>query len=159
MPAVPQELEAVDDRMLDDAVAAFYAAQVEHAHLIQHLAVTHDLNAVDLRALKYLGAADEDRTPKELGSYLEMGTGAVTGLLDRLTKRGLLTRVQNPSDRRSVRIALTMSGFAIVGVLRSAYREALRRALPQGDAERFIEFAGNVAVAFREVSRGDMTGQ
>ncbi|WP_133939199.1 MULTISPECIES: helix-turn-helix domain-containing protein, partial [unclassified Curtobacterium] len=88
----PPMSDADQDRLLDEAVAAFYSAQVEHAHLMQHLAVTHDLNPVDLRALKFLGAVDDDRTPKELGGYLEMGTGAVTALLDRLTKRGLLDR-------------------------------------------------------------------
>ncbi|TCU83427.1 hypothetical protein EDF48_1081, partial [Curtobacterium sp. PhB191] len=56
--------DADQDRLLDEAVAAFYSAQVEHAHLMQHLAVTHDLNPVDLRALKFLGAVDDDRTPK-----------------------------------------------------------------------------------------------
>lgn len=144
-----------DDRVLDDAVAAFYAAQVEHAHLIQHLAVAHDLNPVDLRALKFLGAADEDRTPKELGGYLEMGTGAVTALLDRLSKRGFLDRVRDLHDRRRVRIELSADGFAIVGAIRSAYRRALERSLPRASAEVFIDFTGRMADAFREASTED----
>ncbi|QQD76174.1 MarR family transcriptional regulator [Curtobacterium sp. YC1] len=156
MPAVSHEIGALDDRLLDDAVAAFYAAQVEHAHLIQHLAVAHDLNPVDLRALKFLGAADVDRTPKELGTYLEMGTGAVTALLDRLTKRGLLDRVRNPDDRRSVRIELSADGFAIVGTLRSAYRAVLHSSLPRESAEIFIEFTGRMADAFRAASTADV---
>lgn len=141
--------------MLDDAVAAFYAAQVEHAHLIQHLAVAHDLNPVDLRALKFLGAADEDRTPKELGAYLEMGTGAVTALLDRLSKRGFLDRVRDLHDRRSVRIELSADGFAIVGALRSAYRRAIERSLPSESVSVFIEFTGRMADAFRAASIDD----
>lgn len=144
-----------DDRALDDAVAAFYEAQVEHAHLIQHLAVAHDLNPVDLRALKFLGAADEDRTPKELGAYLEMGTGAVTALLDRLSKRGFLDRVRDLHDRRSVRIELSADGFAIVGALRSAYRRALEQSLPRESVSVFIEFTGRMALAFREASTDD----
>jgi len=141
-----------------DAAPGPSSDEVEYSHLIQHLAVAHDLNAVDLRALKFLGATDEDRTPKELGAYLEMGTSAVTGLLDRLTKRGFLTRVQNPSDRRSVRIELTPDGFAVVGVIRSAYRAALQRALPDSDVERFIEFASHVALAFRDASTAGPDG-
>ncbi|MBB1198611.1 MarR family winged helix-turn-helix transcriptional regulator [Curtobacterium flaccumfaciens] len=155
MPAAPSGTPRDDDRLLDDAVAAFYAAQVEHAHLIQHLAVAHDLNPVDLRALKFLGALDEDRTPKELGSYLEMGTGAVTALLDRLTRRGFLDRVRNPSDRRSVRIELSANGFAIVGALRSAYREALQRSLPGESMQIFIDFSGKIAVAFADIATED----
>lgn len=143
-----------DDRVLDDAVAAFYAAQVAHAHLIQHLAVTHNLNPVDLRALKFLGAADEDRTPKDLCAYLEMGTGAITALLDRLSKRGFLDRVRDLHDRRSVRIELTADGFAIIGTLRSVYRRALQHSLPQASAEEFIELSGHLTDALREASTG-----
>lgn len=144
-----------DDRVLDEAVTAFYAVQVEHAHLIQHLAVAYDLNPVDLRALKFLGAADEDRTPKELGAYLEMGTGAVTALLDRLSKRGFLDRVRDLHDRRSVRIELLADGFAIVGALRAAYRRALKRSLSQASMDGFIEFTGHMTNAFREASTQD----
>ena len=156
MPAPTSWSLGDDDRLLDDAVAAFYAAQVEHAHLIQHLAVIHGLNPVDLRALKFLGAADEDRTPKELGRYLEMGTGAVTALLDRLAKRGFLDRVRNPNDRRSVRIELSVDGFAIVGALRSAYRAAIQGSLPRESVGVFIELTGNMADAFREASSPDV---
>lgn len=144
--------DADQDRLLDEAVAAFYSAQVEHAHLMQHLAVSHDLNPVDLRALKFLGAVDDDRTPKELGGYLEMGTGAVTALLDRLTKRGLLDRVRNPDDRRSVRIELSADGFAVIGALRSAYRQALEQSLPVENVNVFIHFTERVSQAFREAA-------
>ncbi|MBF4616437.1 MarR family winged helix-turn-helix transcriptional regulator [Curtobacterium sp. VKM Ac-1376] len=153
MPGTLSPDDALDrDRLLDVAVSAFYAAQVEHAHLIQHLAVTHDLNPVDLRAPKFLGAVDEDRTPKELGAYLEMGTGAVTALLDRLAKRGLLDRVRNPNDRRSVQIELSVDGFAIVGVLRSAYRRVLEQSLQMEHVDTFIQFTEGMSEAFRKVS-------
>jgi DNA-binding MarR family transcriptional regulator len=137
------------DRLLDEAVATFYGAQLEHAHLMQHLAVGHDLNPVDLRALQYLGAIDDDRTPKELGGYLEMGTGAVTALLDRLTRQGLLARVRNPDDRRSVRIELTADGFAVVGTLRAAYRRVLEQAVPLESVQLFTDFTDRMAAALR----------
>lgn len=156
MTASPPDMSSADqDRLLDTAVAAFYSAQVEHAHLMQHLSATHGLNPVDLRALKFLGAVDEDRTPKELGGYLEMGTGAVTALLDRLTKRGLLERVRNPDDRRSVRIELTAAGFAVVGALRATYREALQKSVPMDRVDVFIHFTERVSQAFREAASLD----
>jgi DNA-binding MarR family transcriptional regulator len=158
VPGLPKGNLGDDDRSLDDAVAAFYAAQVEHSHLIQHLAVLNDLNAVDLRALQFLGATDEDRTPKELGGYLEMGTGAVTALLDRLARRGFLDRVRNPDDRRSVRIELTVDGFAVVGALRSAYRRALKRSLPRESVEVFIAFTERMAEEFRAPIADEVDG-
>ncbi|PZF59436.1 hypothetical protein DEI81_13670 [Curtobacterium sp. MCBD17_013] len=150
MPAPSSSRSRDPDRLLDEAVAAFYSGQVEHAHLVQHLAVVHQLNPVDLRALKFLAAIDEDRTPKDLGRYLEMGTGAVTALLDRLVKRGLLERVRNPDDRRSVRIQLTPDGFAVIGSLRAAYRRALQEALPAEHIDVFIEFTERLSHALRD---------
>lgn len=151
-PGLPSPGSTNPDLLLDAAVAAFYDSQVEHAHLIQHLAATHNLNPVDLRALKFLGAVDDDRTPKELGAYLEMGTGAVTALLDRLTKRGLLERVRDLQDRRSVRIELTGDGFAVAGAIRAAYRKTLAQALPGEYVELFVQMSNSLAQAFRDVS-------
>ncbi|PZE64347.1 hypothetical protein DEI83_12435 [Curtobacterium sp. MCBD17_021] len=120
---------------------------------MQHLAVRHDLNPVDLRALQFLGAIDDDRTPKELGGYLEMGTGAVTALLDRLTRQGLLDRVRNPDDRRSVRIELTLDGVAVLGAVRAAYRGVLEEAVSPESFELFIDFTGRMAEALRVAAR------
>ncbi|WIB15793.1 MarR family winged helix-turn-helix transcriptional regulator [Curtobacterium sp. MCPF17_050] len=156
MTAPPRRPSTADlDRLLDEAVATFYGAQVEHAHLMQHLAVRHGLNPVDLRALQFLGAVDDDRTPKELGGYLEMGTGAVTALLDRLTRQGLLDRVRNPDDRRSVRIELTLDGVAVLGSVRAAYRQVLEGAVAPESFELFIDFTGRMADALRAAARPD----
>lgn len=141
-------------RVTDATVTAFYNMQVGHAHLMQHLAAAHDLNPVDLRALKFLGAIDEDRTPKALAIFLARGSGAVTALLDRLAQRGLLERVGNPEDRRSVRITLTANGIALVGSLRAAYRDALQHSAPAGHIDLFIQLTNHVARAFRQTNAG-----
>lgn len=49
-------------------------------------------------------------TPKLLGRELTITTGSVTALLDRLEHAGLLTRLPNPQDRRSVLLALNPHG-------------------------------------------------
>lgn len=53
-------------------------------------------------------------SPTALARALLMTTGTMTGRLDRLEKRGLITRVPHPSDRRSLDIALTDEGTRLV---------------------------------------------
>lgn len=130
----------------------FYTAQIEHAHFMQTVAMVYDLNPIDLRALKFLGAIGGQPTPKELGKYLQMGTGAVTALLDRLTKKGFLDRVRNPDDRRSVRIELTSDGQELIAYLRRAYRQALVDTLPAEGMTMFITLTQHLADAFRTAS-------
>jgi DNA-binding MarR family transcriptional regulator len=69
-------------------------------------AVVLGVNRTDLRCLELL-FQDGQSTPGALGPALALTTGSVTAMLDRLEKRGHLTRSADPSDRRKtlVRIA------------------------------------------------------
>jgi DNA-binding MarR family transcriptional regulator len=59
-------------------------------------------------------------TPKELAAELNITPGAVTTLLDRLTRLEFVTRQPNPEDRRSLHIAL---GYKALAVKHDAYRD------------------------------------
>ncbi|TFD88730.1 MarR family transcriptional regulator [Cryobacterium psychrotolerans] len=64
------------------------------------------LTASELRAL-FRVAAEVSVTPKKLAGYLNMTTAAVTFISRRLVDSGLLHRVNNPNDRRSLYLELT----------------------------------------------------
>jgi DNA-binding MarR family transcriptional regulator len=53
------------------------------------------------------------RSPGELASTLQVTTGAMTNVLDRLEEAGLTRRLRNPSDRRSVIVEATDDGVAL----------------------------------------------
>jgi DNA-binding MarR family transcriptional regulator len=53
------------------------------------------------------------RSPGELASTLMVTTGAMTNVLDRLEEAGLIRRVRNPADRRSVLLEATDAGVAL----------------------------------------------
>jgi len=129
-------------------VAALYDLQVQHAHFAQTLATLSDLNPADLRTLKFLGSRDRSATAKEVGAYLQMGTGAVTALLDRLERRQIIERTRNPEDRRSVLVALGPNGRTVVERLRRSYETALGAALGTDDAAAFTAFLVRLARAF-----------
>ncbi|HEU5361959.1 MAG TPA: MarR family transcriptional regulator [Gaiellaceae bacterium] len=55
-------------------------------------------------------AGDTPTSPSDLSSRLMVTTGAMTNVLDRLEQRGLIRRVRNPDDRRSIIVEATDAG-------------------------------------------------
>jgi DNA-binding MarR family transcriptional regulator len=53
---------------------------------------------------------DGPRTPSEIGQRLNLTSGSVTALLDRLEAAAFVTRSQNPDDRRSLLATATPAG-------------------------------------------------
>ena len=49
--------------------------------------------------------------PTELYGLLMLSSGAMTNRIDRLEKAGLVTRLRDPNDRRSVTVQLTNKGL------------------------------------------------
>jgi DNA-binding MarR family transcriptional regulator len=75
------------------------------------------LSMVDFKALGALRNSGA-RTPGKLGRYLELSSGAMTSRLDALEGAGLVRRLPDPNDRRSVLVEITDEG-------RAAYERAV----------------------------------
>lgn len=52
-------------------------------------------------------------TPKEIAQILHLENSTISGVLDRMQKRGLIDRVVDPNDRRSVQVVTTVEGSAM----------------------------------------------
>ncbi|KWV91531.1 hypothetical protein AUC45_09855 [Erythrobacter sp. YT30] len=50
-------------------------------------------------------------TPKEIGQHLNLRSGSVTALIDRLEFKGFVERTRRRDDRRSLRVGLTENAF------------------------------------------------
>lgn len=74
-------------------------------------AVAHELkiSPTDLRALYSIGL-DPGLTPKHVAELLDITTGSVTPLLDRLETHGYIERRPHPTDRRSMTLHPTPAG-------------------------------------------------
>lgn len=55
----------------------------------------------------------EALSPSALAKDMMLSTSAMTNRLDRLEKRGLITRMTDPSDRRGLKIILSDEGFTL----------------------------------------------
>ena len=52
-------------------------------------------------------------TPKEIAQTLRLENSTISGVLDRMQKRGLIDRVVDPNDRRSVQVVPTEEGSGL----------------------------------------------
>lgn len=86
------------------------------------------LTASDLNALGNL-ADGTARTVSELCTAVGTKPATMTGVLDRLESRGLITRAARPGDRRAVVIQLTRDGVQAATRVRRTMDDLERRAL------------------------------
>ena len=87
-----------------------------------------DLTASEINALANL-ADGRGRTVSELGAAVGIRPTTLTSVLDRLERRGHISRGSRPGDRRVVLIELTASGQAAADVIRQAISALEARAL------------------------------
>jgi DNA-binding MarR family transcriptional regulator len=73
-----------------------------------------DLSVSQFNILNLLSAPSPGMSQTELGRALIMNRSNVTGLVDRLEKRGLVQRHAVPDDRRAYRVELTAAGQALI---------------------------------------------
>lgn len=101
--------------------SVIHVAEVVQQRLESALAPT-GLSLAKLGALRHLAEADEPLPLGQLAERIACVKSNVTQLIDRLEADGLVRRVPDPDDRRSVRAAITdlgrdryRAGIAAVG--------------------------------------------
>ena len=87
-----------------------------------------DLTASEINALANL-ADGQGRTVSELGAAVGIRPTTLTSVLDRLERRGHISRGARPGDRRVVLIELTTSGQATADTIGQAIAALEARAL------------------------------
>lgn len=87
-----------------------------------------DLTPSEINALANL-ADGQGRTVSELGAAVGTRPTTLTSVLDRLERRGHITRGTRPGDRRAVLIELTSSGHVTAATVRQAIADLEDRAL------------------------------
>lgn len=88
----------------------------------RRLVQAHQLTGPQLVCLRQIHAQGE-LTPSVLARKVALSQATVTGILDRLAARGLVTRVRSESDRRRVMLTLTEEGRRVADSAPSALHE------------------------------------
>jgi DNA-binding MarR family transcriptional regulator len=101
-----------------------------------------DYTMSEVKTLFVLGTVG-NATGRQLARAAGMGLSTMTGVVDRLLEHGLVTRGEDPDDRRVTRVALTPEGRAVIARLLQWNRDALARLLVRLDEDelRAVEAA------------------
>lgn len=110
------------------AVLALQRATHATLQLLAAELVDLDLTASEINALANL-ADGRGRTVSELGAAVGTRPTTLTSVLDRLERRGHITRGARPGDRRAVLIELTSSGRLTAATIRQTITDLEHRAL------------------------------
>ncbi len=86
---------------------------------------TLDLSTAQLRILTHVYFAEGQLTPGLLGALLLQVPHSISGLLNRLEDRGLITRTHDRMDRRVVWIGLTDEGRELAERAMDVMRDAV----------------------------------
>lgn len=101
-----------------------------------------NLHPTDVRCLIYLDDQAAAVSPKTIAEQLKLSSGSTTALLDRLEKAGLVRRLPNPADRRSLLIELVEDADHVLPALRRL-RDSLHHS-----ADRLSESEVAVIISF-----------
>ena len=131
----------------------FYRLDVAITRLLAALARRRGVTLSEIAALQHLQITG-GLTAGQLAERLQMTTGAVTALVDRLERGGHLRRSPHPRDRRSTVLTLTDAGLREILLLVGPYLEevgATAAALGAEEAaavERFLERTATITETY-----------
>jgi DNA-binding MarR family transcriptional regulator len=143
LPGLDLEIEGIVDRI------QFLQRHLRRA--MEETLAEQELTHGEWAVLGMLRRADERLTPGQLARQADLSTGAMTNRLDRLEQAGLVTRMPDPDDRRSVRVELTDAGRvaweASVGV-QAQKEELVVSALSKGERRELNDLLRRLVLEF-----------
>ena len=92
----------------------------------RHLAEEHGLTGPQLATLQAASRLGEASSTGALARAVHLSGPTVTGILDRLAKRGLVERTRNGQDRRSVTITIARRGEEVLAAAPSLLQDRFR---------------------------------
>ncbi|MBS1870837.1 MAG: MarR family transcriptional regulator [Actinobacteria bacterium] len=96
-----------------------------------------ELTMAQMRGLFVLDASDHGLALTELAPHMGLSVAAAGRAIDGLVRNGLVSRTEDPADRRIKRLAPTAAGRAALGRIQAARLAGLRRfADTLGERER-----------------------
>ncbi len=100
----------------------------------------HGVSIPQVLCLTYLNNCDDyQSTHKEIKKYLNLNSSTVTGIIDRIEKKGLVARLPKREDKRTTYIALTSLGAKLLDKIPALLHERLSIKLENLEKEKIDE--------------------
>lgn len=123
-----------------DNIRRFFQVLNEHSKLVER---ETGLTGSQLWAIKTIAEADPIK-PSELARRMYLHPATVVGLIDRLVKKGLVTRDRSDQDRRVVEISLSEAGKKLLLSAPEVPQGLIVRGLEDLTAEKLSSVADGV---------------
>ncbi len=94
----------------------------------------YNLTGVQAMVVNFLGE-ENGVTFQQLAERLHLSNATLTGIVDRLEKTGLVERLPNPGDRRSILVSLTEEGAGLTADLKMCMIKSNREFLSSLSSE------------------------
>lgn len=112
-----------------------------------------DISSSQFNILNLLSDKPEGLSQIELGRLLITHRSNVTGLVDRMEKRGLVARRDAATDRRAYRVVLTSAGWKLIHEILPEYYRVADEVWGGFSAGRAKALAGDLAGLTRNVEQ------
>lgn len=133
-----QKIAPNRSQLIEQIHALGQTSSTETALFHQLAAATHGLGITDMKALSTL-LQDGSLTAGQIAKRLNLTTGAVTNLLDRLERRSFVKRQIDPRDRRRVIVAANQAQLDNIGKIYRSMGAAFNKLLKNYSTEE-LEF-------------------
>lgn len=150
-----REVDRMSDERVVDAYRRFRAADVAmHERVREATAMSEN----EVRMIQFLIDAEADGRqvkPSDLTRHIGVSSASTTALLDRLERAGCLERIAHPTDRRSILITVTATGYdrvtSTIGAFDARLHE-LSAALTVDARDAIVDFFDSLADAADDVA-------
>jgi|GEM_PF-2349209 len=140
-------------RMFSDAVEELVEAR------LQHSIAGERLSRSQWRLLEIFALTDVENVT-DLATYQRVSTAAASKAVDRLVRLGLVTRAEDPDDRRHIRLALSEEGRRLIVSYLDSLGKSINRLFPQVQqqeanaiTERLEDILSNSSAAPNELEK------
>lgn len=167
LPEIPAPYDPVADperhALLERAVAAYDTLmhRVASAHAPEFVGVGVTMSQAKVL---YLVQAEPDIRMSDLAGRLGVTLPSISGVVDRLVDQGLLTRRDDPADRRQALVRITEAGASELQLFRELNARQVRTLLARLDADglavvaRALDILAAAAVPAADASPSIATG-
>jgi DNA-binding MarR family transcriptional regulator len=124
----------------DNSYCRLLTLLLQAKHNLMRITEEHGLKPMQAHLLSYL-SADEPASMRQLSGALMCDASNITGIVDRLETQGLITRTEDPADRRVKMIALTAAGAerrdALITELSESLQSRIATSLSPAEQKQF----------------------
>lgn len=132
MPSSPELVANIIDN-----IRRVFQVVYEHSKVVER---ETGLTGSQMWAIKVIAEASSIK-PSELAKRMYLHPATVVGLIDRLVKKGLVSRTRSEEDRRIVEISLTESGKGLLAFSPEVTQGILARGLENLPQEKIVTVA------------------